>query len=192
MNSCACAAALGMGSNHLKCSKFMTCMFSACTMDYLPSWCSSCVCSTSGGPPPGHCCMQINCSHTACKHSPTRIWRMPEHRYPPCHTVHQCGLIGSHTKMLAECLEAHVRWLGGQETRASQQSSIAPRLCMGRAEHRSLLLGWMAISTDLPLPGLLRQQWKLRVCYGAKCPQLSSKWLPAGSQVNSSSGQCGQ
>ena len=185
MNSCACAAALGMDSNCLKCSKFMTCMLSACATDYLSSWCFSCVYSTSGGPPPGHCCVQINCSHTACKHSPTHSWWVSELKHPPCHTVQQCVLIGSHTKMLAECLEAHVRWLGGQDTRASQQSSVAPRLCTRRAEHISLPLGWMTMSTDLP--GLSRQRCELRVCYGAKCPQLSSQWLPAGSQLNSSS-----
>lgn len=51
MNGCACAALLGMDSNRLKCSKLMTCVLSACAMDYLHSWCSSCVHSTSGGPP---------------------------------------------------------------------------------------------------------------------------------------------
>lgn len=37
--------------------------------------------------------------------------------------------------MLAERLEAHVRQLGWQRTRASQKSHVAPRLCLGRAKH---------------------------------------------------------
>lgn len=135
----------------------MTCMLSACPMDCLSSWCSSCVYSTSRGPPPGHCCMQINCLHTACKHSPTHSWRMPELRHPSYHTVQQGGLIGILTKMLAECLEEHVRWLGVLGTRASQQSSAAPRPCVGKAEHRSSPLGWMTTRTDLPWSGLSSQ-----------------------------------
>lgn len=110
--------------------------------------------------PEDHLQVTVACrltAHTACKHSPTCSWRMPKLRHPSYHTVQQGGLIGIHTKMLAACLEEHVMWLGVLGTRASQQSSAAPRPCMGKAEHRSSLLGWMTMRTDLPWSGLSRQ-----------------------------------
>lgn len=49
-----------------------------------------------------------------------------------------------------------MRWLGGQETRASQERSAAPEPCAGRAEHGSVPPGWMAMSYGPALVWLVK------------------------------------
>lgn len=110
MNGCACNAALGMDSNRLKCSKIMTCMLSACATDYLHSWYSSCIHSTSGRPPPGQFHIDSLLTHSLQAQTNTKLEdvRAQTPSLPHCAVV----LVESHTKV-AEFLEAHVRVVTG-------------------------------------------------------------------------------
>lgn len=75
----------------------MTCMFSVCTTTTHPSGAPA----VSTVHLEDHLQVTVACrltAHTQPASTASHSWRVPDLRHTPCHTMEQCGLLGSHQK----------------------------------------------------------------------------------------------